>query len=533
MAMVAVMFAGMFAATLLFPVTGSLNAVAEEGASATTGPSLQERVEGHRPLRGNPPPAEAAPAEPQSFAGYPTAPAFTVQSREGQLNYFPCEDCHSAMPSNPQRRRLYAPHPAALNHGDGRFWCLDCHAAENRNLLVTSAGDEVGFDDAYLVCGQCHYPRRRTGISARMASALPTGRANEKSTTARIATTRMTPSVKARAPEPPPPVRRGLAAMPVHQHESAEQRRSGDGQVSDDTMKRHEHKVDETGFDAYRRRFLRNAVKAAAGCRHAGCGVARPGVAPASCRCHGQLFPGSLPAHEPEEISDALGRIERRAKRDYGVDIVCEDTPPQEDVVFGYALNISKCQGYRDCVSACVRENNQGRDSQMQYIRVLEMEQGTRNLEHSEHYYDPETVPVEGKYYMPVQCMQCDNPPCVKACPVEATWMEPDGIVVVDYDWCIGCRYCMTACPYWARHFNWNEPEIPARGDQSEYQLPGQPAAAARCRREVPLLHAAHARRDASPPARKPARRGRGSSATCSIRTARSATCWRTRPCSA
>ncbi|MEZ5581740.1 MAG: 4Fe-4S dicluster domain-containing protein [Candidatus Competibacteraceae bacterium] len=40
--------------------------------------------------------------------------------------------------------------------------------------------------------------------------------------------------------------------------------------------------------------------------------------------------------------------------------------------------------------------------------------------------------------------------------------MEPDGIVVVDYNWCIGCRYCMTACPYWARHFNWKEPDIPA-----------------------------------------------------------------------
>lgn len=163
-----------------------------------------------------------------------------------------------------------------------------------------------------------------------------------------------------------------------------------------------------------------------------------------------------------DEIEDALERIERKAKLRYGVDIDCGNTPPQEGVVFGYAINISRCKGYRDCVDACVKENNLGRDSQVQYIRVLEMNQGDSNLENSEHYYDPAEVPVEGKYYMPVQCMQCDDPPCVKACPVEATWMEPDGVVVVDYDWCIGCRYCMTACPYWARHFNWTEPEIPA-----------------------------------------------------------------------
>jgi Fe-S-cluster-containing dehydrogenase component len=164
-----------------------------------------------------------------------------------------------------------------------------------------------------------------------------------------------------------------------------------------------------------------------------------------------------------DEIEAALGRIERRAKRRYDVDIECENTPPQPGVVFGYAINISRCKGYRDCVHACVQENNLGRDSQVQYIRVLQMEQGEFNLEKSDHYYEPETVPVEGKHYLPVQCMQCDNPPCVKACPVGATWMEPDGIVVVDYDWCIGCRYCMAACPYWARHFNWTDPEIPAK----------------------------------------------------------------------
>jgi len=163
-----------------------------------------------------------------------------------------------------------------------------------------------------------------------------------------------------------------------------------------------------------------------------------------------------------EEIDSALAKIERKANERYGVEINCENTPPKENAVFGYALNISKCQGYRDCVHACIKENNLGRDSQVEYIRVLEMNKGSSNLEESDHYYDPETVPADGKYYMPVQCMQCDNPPCVKACPVEATWMEPDGIVVVDYDWCIGCRYCMSACPYSARHFNWTEPEIPA-----------------------------------------------------------------------
>ena len=176
----------------------------------------------------------------------------------------------------------------------------------------------------------------------------------------------------------------------------------------------------------------------------------------------GGFFQDHYQRMTPQEIEDALGRIERRAKRNFGVEISCEDTKPIPGTLFGYALNISKCKGYRDCVAGCIKENNQGRDSQVQYIRVLQMDKSTMNLETSEHYYDPATVPVEGKFFMPVQCMQCENPPCVKACPVKATWKEADGIVVIDYDWCIGCRYCMAACPYWARHFNWTEPKIPA-----------------------------------------------------------------------
>jgi Fe-S-cluster-containing dehydrogenase component len=214
---------------------------------------------------------------------------------------------------------------------------------------------------------------------------------------------------------------------------------------------------DGGNFDKARRNFLRGL----------GIGTA---VAVAQPAWGGQTFQDTFADFfqkdyrrmSAEEIEAALERIERKAQDRYDVEIDCQNTPPQPGVVYGYAINISRCKGYRDCVHACVKENNLGRDSQMQYIRVLQLDQGDFNLEHSDHYYEPETVPVEGKHYLPVQCMQCDDPPCVKACPVEATWMEPDGIVVVDYDWCIGCRYCMAACPYWARHFNWTDPEIPA-----------------------------------------------------------------------
>ena len=162
-----------------------------------------------------------------------------------------------------------------------------------------------------------------------------------------------------------------------------------------------------------------------------------------------------------DEVQETIARLERKYQRNHGVDIQVETTPALPGVLFGYALNISKCKGYRKCVDACVTENNQSRHSQIQYIRVLELEKGNLNLETADHYYNPKTVPQEGKFYLPVQCMQCENPPCVAACPIKATWKEPDGVTVIDYDWCIGCRYCMAACPYWARHFNWNTPEIP------------------------------------------------------------------------
>ncbi len=164
----------------------------------------------------------------------------------------------------------------------------------------------------------------------------------------------------------------------------------------------------------------------------------------------------------PDELKDRLAQLEKKYSEQYGKSVKVSATPPIPGVLFGYALDLSRCIGCRRCVYGCVDENNQSRDPQTHWITVLEMDkEGGVNLQNADAFYDHETVPAPGKFYMPVACQHCENPPCVKVCPVEATWKEPDGIVVIDYDWCIGCRSCISACPYGARHFNWGTPSIP------------------------------------------------------------------------
>ena len=160
------------------------------------------------------------------------------------------------------------------------------------------------------------------------------------------------------------------------------------------------------------------------------------------------------------DLAAIMARLEGEIGRDYGAKVTIHDPKPRPGVRFAYALNLSRCNGSRRCVTACVQENNQSRDPEIQYIKVLEMPGGTFDVEKSDHHYDHEQVPQKEKYYLPVQCQQCENPPCTKVCPVEATWKESDGITVIDYNWCIGCRYCMAACPYEARRFNFSKPEI-------------------------------------------------------------------------
>jgi len=163
---------------------------------------------------------------------------------------------------------------------------------------------------------------------------------------------------------------------------------------------------------------------------------------------------------DEEERAATVARFERKSELQYDVDAKIDDTSARPGVLFGYAFNISKCEGSRKCIDACITENNQDRTSNMAYIKLFEMEEGIGSVHEGDTEYSHET-PVDGKYYMGTQCFHCENPPCTKACPTGATWKEADGIVVVDYNWCIGCRYCEAACPYFARRFNWKEPEVP------------------------------------------------------------------------
>ncbi len=161
-----------------------------------------------------------------------------------------------------------------------------------------------------------------------------------------------------------------------------------------------------------------------------------------------------------EQLQVILHKLTFEARKETGKPVTVKDHKPIPGVVFAYALNLSICIGCRKCAEACHVENNHDRPSNQSYIRVFEMQKGGIDFEKGNTTYD-RPVPGKDKYYMPVQCQQCENPPCVSACPIEATWQESDGIVVVDYNWCIGCRYCEAACPYHARRFNWTKPEVP------------------------------------------------------------------------
>jgi Fe-S-cluster-containing dehydrogenase component len=131
-------------------------------------------------------------------------------------------------------------------------------------------------------------------------------------------------------------------------------------------------------------------------------------------------------------------------------------------------IDQNKCTGCGYCVMACRAHNDV--PPNITWNPVLEA--GTV---------------ADKKVFLPRPCMQCSKAPCVEVCPVGASYYRPDGIVMMDYDRCIGCRYCEVACPYGARSFNWKQfdepnPAVPQWGEPEVARRPrGVPEKCAFC----------------------------------------------------
>ena len=112
-------------------------------------------------------------------------------------------------------------------------------------------------------------------------------------------------------------------------------------------------------------------------------------------------------------------------------------------------VDLNRCVGCQTCTAACKQTNATAPG--VQWRRVLDMESGS--------------YPEVRRTFVPVGCMHCEDPPCADVCPTLATQQRDDGIVTIDYDLCIGCAYCIVACPYQAR----------SRVDYPNQAYPGRP----------------------------------------------------------
>ena len=110
---------------------------------------------------------------------------------------------------------------------------------------------------------------------------------------------------------------------------------------------------------------------------------------------------------------------------------------------YGMLIDAGTCAGCNACTMACKYQN--ATPSGMYWCKVLMGEYGT--------------YPNSGQVVLPSACMHCQDAPCVSCCPTGASHYDENGCVQIDYEKCIGCRYCITACPYEVRQFNWSKPE--------------------------------------------------------------------------
>ena len=173
----------------------------------------------------------------------------------------------------------------------------------------------------------------------------------------------------------------------------------------------------------------------------------------------GYKYEETKPGHDFVKVLTADNRlveVPRDSIKDIKVDLTRLQLQGREGLKghrWVMVIDLSKCRNARKCIAAC-----QG----AHHLRPYEYHINTLIMQESQN-----TAP----YYMPKPCQHCDNPPCVAVCPVDATFKRQDGIVLIDNERCIGCRFCIAACPYSARMFHWEEPLMSAEDKGKPYNI--------------------------------------------------------------
>ncbi|WP_457553514.1 4Fe-4S dicluster domain-containing protein [Desulfobacula sp.] len=188
-----------------------------------------------------------------------------------------------------------------------------------------------------------------------------------------------------------------------------------------DSVNDDDFESESAGVDVKRRKFLKNSLIAAGGFGAITSLTGEKAIA-------GEQQAAAV-LKNPESFAEG-SHLERMR-----VELIAALKKPVDQRKWVMVIDHQKCVGCNSCTVSCNSENNL--PPGVVYRPVTKIEVGD--------YPDVAWV------FTPRPCMQCDNPPCVPGCPVKATWKGEDGVVVIDYDICIGCRNCIAACPYNAR----------------------------------------------------------------------------------
>lgn len=146
-------------------------------------------------------------------------PPFSIKPRIPELTYYPCTQCHQFITPNPEIRELRSPHPADLNHGDERIWCLTCHKIDDRDKLTNLLGEEIDFDEAPTLCASCHMQRHKDWAFGGHGKRVANWQGDREIWACPECHDPHDPAIKPRAPKPIPPLRKGLLPVDKHEHE--------------------------------------------------------------------------------------------------------------------------------------------------------------------------------------------------------------------------------------------------------------------------------------------------------------------------